>query len=258
VIAIIGILAALLLSALSQAKRKARETQCLNNLKQLGLAHMMYVTDHGKAVSAGAGRGLWLRTFSEFIPALRAMAVCPSAPEHIGNTARRSGGAPAESGVASGFGTADEAWSWIGKPDLNGAGGTQHGSYAFNGWFYSGGWAADWTDAPLAFTSEHSIEHAASTPVLGDAIWSDAWPKGENRPSFNAYYGWNDSGMGRFLISRHGSGSRNPSRQTRPLERPMPGMINLVFADGHAAAIQLPRLYWMNWHKGYEPPADAK
>ena len=46
VIAIIAILAALLLPALSQAKQKAQAAQCLNNLKQIGLAGMMYAGDN--------------------------------------------------------------------------------------------------------------------------------------------------------------------------------------------------------------------
>ena len=45
VIAVIAILAALLLPALKTAKEKAMRTACLNNLKQLGLALNMYVTD---------------------------------------------------------------------------------------------------------------------------------------------------------------------------------------------------------------------
>jgi prepilin-type N-terminal cleavage/methylation domain-containing protein len=45
VIAIIAILAALLLPALATAKEKAQRTQCINNQKQIMLAHMMYVSD---------------------------------------------------------------------------------------------------------------------------------------------------------------------------------------------------------------------
>ncbi|MCK9265506.1 DUF1559 domain-containing protein [bacterium] len=46
VIAIIGILAALLLPSLSTAREKARRTTCLSNLKQLSLAFEMFAEDH--------------------------------------------------------------------------------------------------------------------------------------------------------------------------------------------------------------------
>jgi len=46
VIAIIAILAAILFPVFARAREKARQTSCLSNVKQLGLAMLMYAQDY--------------------------------------------------------------------------------------------------------------------------------------------------------------------------------------------------------------------
>jgi type II secretory pathway pseudopilin PulG len=60
VIAILGVLAALLLSALAQAKRKARSVQCLNNVRQLTLGYKLAVDDDADGLLGGTGVVNWV------------------------------------------------------------------------------------------------------------------------------------------------------------------------------------------------------
>jgi prepilin-type N-terminal cleavage/methylation domain-containing protein/prepilin-type processing-associated H-X9-DG protein len=55
VISIIGILAALLLPSLSSARRRGQGANCLNNLRQLGIAIQMYCDDNNGKIAGLSG-----------------------------------------------------------------------------------------------------------------------------------------------------------------------------------------------------------
>jgi type II secretory pathway pseudopilin PulG len=106
VIAIIAILAALLLPALARAKAKAKQTACLNNLKQIAIGMHIYLMDFGQYTGdydATHGDYAWMTRVFTDMGNNRAVFSCPAAPQSSrwDTTFNHTLGGPGETGAFS-------------------------------------------------------------------------------------------------------------------------------------------------------------
>ena len=243
VIAIIAILASLLLPALSRAKSKAKDANCLSNLKQLGIAHEMYASDFGRSFEYTANANLWMALLDNYYAQVNAARVCPLAQLPTTRT---------DYSALYTYGTGDMMWKWAANAT------NFQGSYAFNGWLYTGTYSvSDLLGVPDAweYNSEAVIASTSTTPLIADAMWVDGWPLETEGPSKDLYDGNASEDMGRFTIARHGLQSPQAAPRDITSVSGLVGSIDIVFYDGHAAASKLANLWTLDWHAGWVTPA---
>lgn len=99
VIAIIAILAAILFPVFAQAREAARKTQCTSNMKQMGLATMMYAQDYDGGYPSvyddtSGQRIIWADKIRPYIKN-RDIFACPSGPNRV-TLNPAAGGYPAD------------------------------------------------------------------------------------------------------------------------------------------------------------------
>ncbi len=239
VIAIIAILAAMLLPALAKAKAKAKDAQCLNNLKQFTLAMNMYNLDcqgillSYKDPSSSGSYPLWMARLTTNYNVQESSRCCAFTPPVV----------PFSKWVSKnpqyGFlGTADYTWSGTS------IGSSFQGSYGINGWCYTD---PGYTD-PKYFQKESAIRKPTLTPYFSDSIWVDGGVQVTDKLPTDLYDGDDVSssggGLGRIGIARHGV---TAAPRNVPANSQVPGRIYVALADGHAESSKLNNLlnyYW--------------
>ncbi len=121
VIAIIAILAAILFPVFARAREKARQSACLSNLKQLGLAVQMYAQDYDETLPFGRmyygpatvinnttiySRPTWISQIMPYVQNEQ-IFICPSMKQY-------------QMGDACGYSYNGELGYWGGHPDRSG------------------------------------------------------------------------------------------------------------------------------------------
>ena len=245
VIAIIAILASMLLPALSRAKLKGQETACRNNLKQMGLGFFMYLTDNSRTFPVAYDpQHFWMALLRKNNVPSDKIRLCPTAPVPPGRK-------PTEEKQ----GTALAAWYGPLTTPIQWNTGFES-SYGMNGWMYSAEGDLGAGDAKLHFTKESDFDKPVKHAIFADSNWADGWPTATDPPARNLLTGapGGTSMIGRFCIARHGT-RPNSIPTALPAGAPLPGAINVVFAEGHVETVKLNSLWSLAWHRNYKEPA---
>jgi prepilin-type N-terminal cleavage/methylation domain-containing protein/prepilin-type processing-associated H-X9-DG protein len=220
VTAIIAVLVSIIMPSLGRVRELARETQCCSNLAQIQKAYHGYSTQwRGQLLpyicNSSRPDAFWMEALRKYYGTADEIRGCPTVTE-----------------LSYGWGDARTAWGPCGTRGaknhwMNG----HQGSVAINGWMYDM-LPGSWGDS-LDYESM-VVPRSSDVPVWFDCSWVDAWPRDTNTPPDDLVLGFNDGGMGRLCIARHGMA------------------VNVAFADGSARKTPLADLWLLQWHETYK------
>jgi prepilin-type N-terminal cleavage/methylation domain-containing protein len=252
VVAIIALLIAILLPALSQARMKANTAKCLVNTRSMANSVNMYIADWKKMFpysdvlteswtqllyNGGTAAGSGVSTASgNGYGATAKIRSCPEAPDVASGTSGGSGEV---------YGNAHAAWG--NTPHTGGSSDDPFGgSYGLNGWVYNGGGALTTYTGTVPADSYYRLTRGntspAETPIFADANWRHVFAKpGDGFPSGTSLenpgpFGLFSHPIYRMVMNRHNM------------------QINVAFYDNHSETVGLKNLYNVKWSPNWVAP----
>jgi prepilin-type N-terminal cleavage/methylation domain-containing protein/prepilin-type processing-associated H-X9-DG protein len=227
VIAIIAILAAILFPVFAQAREKARQTSCVANLRQIGIAITMYVQDNEgypmmSSLSSASPRTRWPDYIYPYTKN-EGLFSCPSKPEDV------------------------ESKAWAHLPATSPL---RYGGYGYNYQYLGNSRLATATSPNLPFGAlDSDIGLPAETIALSDTTGArrddgtvkegqytidPPLPSGRGSGKDSGYYANGTAECGSDKLDF-------PGCRALPHERHN-SMVSVVFADGHAKAMKLKQM----------------
>jgi prepilin-type N-terminal cleavage/methylation domain-containing protein/prepilin-type processing-associated H-X9-DG protein len=232
VISIIALLIALLLPSLQRARRQAKATRCLANLRQAGVYFAIYAVENDGQFALRTDVATCLPTFAQYLFAVagpsverKELLLCPMASQP------KTMPVPTNPVYDRACGDTSHAWSLV-CYRAEGADDLYIGSYGINfctqGWAGNTSWGGD--RSPTADTKE-----APHIPVYLDCmdLSVGAADPGRPPPPYEGFVGdyANYTGLSPSLINRHNGG------------------VNCLFMDWSARKVGLKELWTLKWHK---------
>jgi len=237
VIGIITVLMAMLLPAIGGARRSARATLCLSNVRQVGLAYQMYLNGNSGKSFAYTDWNFdtyWMGLVGPFLGDVEEVRFCPEARD-VNNLINYGG-------------TVYRAWGHI--DDSKHAWFRSGGSYGMNLWLCrlngdgTGGGQEAYGKSEGVGPKEKFIAlptgEPERVPVFADCTWIGGWPH-DTDPVPTHLSGTTSTihHMGRFFMGRHGKS------------------INIAYLDGSARRTPLGEMYKLKWNARF-PAKDIE